>query len=164
MLHSQTLESQRGLKNHLSFLLLFLNKLMNLFSAIVWQVTHCYFSLHEHIHSCAHTPHHHNGFVVTHRLWPVAEFTHCQCQNQQSAQQSLGQQHKHINKNRNWFMTHRVLTMHKAKSIMLTQYRHGENAMHTSSSSPQWLCGDRPLWSACRLLVEHSVGSNTNNA
>ena len=36
--------------------------------------------------------------------------------------------------------------------------------MHTSSSSPQWLCGDRPLWSACRLLVEHSVGSNTNNA
>ena len=32
--------------------------------------------------------------------------------------------------------------MHKAKSIIHIQWRCEDNIMHSSSSSPQWLCGD----------------------
>ena len=40
---------------------------------------------------CTHPPHHDNGFVATCLLWTASGgVKHCQCQNQQSAQQAIG--------------------------------------------------------------------------
>ena len=49
----------------------------------------------------------------------------------------------HINKT-NWFMTHRVLNKHRARSIIHIYWSHEDNPMRPSSSSPQWLCDDMP--------------------
>ena len=41
--------------------------------------------------------------------------------NQQSAQQAQGEVRIYINKNRNWFTTHRVLNEHMARSVNIVR-------------------------------------------
>ena len=72
---------------------------------------------------CTHPPHRHNGFVATCRLWTASGGIHALLV---------------LLIHDNWFMTHRVLNKHKAKSIIMRELRHWPSI---AGMSPQSHCG-----------------------